>query len=238
METPAGTPQVDRAGAEAADAPVTAVPAEQTEALVPAWLAALVLVLLVAVMGVGGYILAGVVSGEAEDTPLGREIAAWERTVAETPEDPAAHLALGFAYQQEARFEDALVEYDLVLKYSPGDTAALYNMGMVLLELGRDEEAEVRLWDVLEVEQTHVLAAKALGEYYAEREEYRSLIVAVRPAVEAHETAADLQYLMGLAYEHLNRPDWAEARYRLALTYVPDMAEARAGLERLGVASE
>lgn len=210
-------------------------PRPRDDALVPVWLAALVLVLLLAVMGLGGYILAGYVSASGEDTPLGREIAAAEQAVAHAPDDPAAHLALGFAYQQERRFDDALVEYDLVLKYSPQDTAASYNMGMVLFELGRDQEAEERLWDVLEVDETHVLAAKALGEYYAEREEYRSLVVAVRPAVQAHETAADLQYLMGLAYENLNRLDWAEARYRLALTYVPDMEEAHDGLARLGV---
>ena len=121
-----------------------------------------------------------------------------------------------------------------VMKLS-GDTAALYNKGIVLLELGRDDDAEEVLWDVLEIDPRHVLAAKALGELYAERREYRSLVAAVRPVVEENPEAADLQYLMGLAYENLGRPDWAEARYRLALQYYPDMREAREGLERLGV---
>ena len=46
---------------------------------------------------------------------------------------------------------------------------------------------------------------------------------------------ADLQYLMGLAYENTGHPDWAAARYRMALETLPDMAEAREGLERLEV---
>jgi hypothetical protein len=53
--------------------------------------------------------------------------------------------------------------------------------------------------------------------------------------VEQNESAADLQYLMGLAYENLGRADWSETRYRLALKYYPDMQEAKEGLERLGV---
>lgn len=237
MEYSSDTVDSDTTATDALD-PDAVMSPDPHDGLVPVWLAAVVLVLLLALMGVGGYILAGVVSGEGDTSPLGRDITAWERTVAESPDDPAAHLELGFSYQQDRRYDDALVQYDLVLKYSPQDTAALYNMGVVLLELGRDDEAEERLWDVLEADETHVLAAKTLGELYADRQEYRSLIVAVRPAVEAHETAADLQYLMGLAYENLDRADWAEARYRLALTYMPDMTEAREGLRRLGVADE
>jgi len=207
-----------------------------SEQLVPVWLAAVVLVLLLAVMGVGGFILRGVLAGDsASSTPEAREIAQWERTIDATPNDAQAHLSLGFAYQQAERYEEALFEYDLVLKLLPGDPAASYNKGVVLLELDEDAAGEEALWDVLESDPQHVLAAKALGEYYAERKEYRSLVTAVRPVVEANESAADLQYLMGLGYENLGREDWAEARYRLALTYYPDMAEAHEGLERLGV---
>ncbi len=202
--------------------------------LVPTWLAALVLVLLLAVMVVGGYVLRGVLTGANEPvSPVQSDILKWEQAVEATPDDPEAHLSLGFAYQQDKRYEDALTHYDIVESLRPRDTAALYNSGVVLLELGRDEEAEAKLWDVLEIEPEHILAAKVLGEYYAERREYRSLIVAVRPAAEANESAADLQYLMGLAYENIDHLDWAETRYRLALKYYPDMPEALEGLDRL-----
>jgi len=62
------------------------------------------------------------------------------------------------------------------------------------------------------------------------------LIRAVGPVADTQESSADLQYLMGLAHENLGNPDRAEAYYRLALKYYPDMPEAREGLERLGVA--
>lgn len=222
----------DHSGADPEDREVV----DPSDQLVPMWLAAVVLVLLLAVMGVGGFILRGTLAGnQYRVTPEERDIATWERAVDATPNDPRAHLSLGFAYQQAELYAEAVVEYDIVLKLTPGDPAASYNKGVVLIELGEYESAEEVLWDVLEADPQHVLAAKALGEFYAEREEYRSLIAAVRPVVEVHESAADLQYLMGLGYEHLDRLDWAEARYRLALKYYPDMPEAQEALERLGV---
>lgn len=204
--------------------------------LVPIWLAALVLVLLLAVMAVGGFVLRGVLSPDETPATAGRlEVDRWEDAVRLNPTDVDAHLNLGFAYQQEERYEEALEQYEFVLGESPRDTAALYNTGVVLLAQGNDRAAETTWWDVLEVEPQHVLAAKSLGDLYAERREYRSLVEAVRPVVEANPSSADLQYLMGTAYENLGRKDWARARYELALKYYPDMQEAREALERLGV---
>ncbi len=204
--------------------------------MIPLWLAAVVLVLLLAVMGVGGYIIGAVMNDDGSPaTPEEFEVARLQEIVADNPDDLNSVLQLGYAYQQAGKYDEAIAEYDRVLEVYEFDTAALYNKGVVLIELGRGEEAEEVLWDVLEFDDGHVLAAKTLGEYYAEKREYRSLVEAVRPVVEENESAADLQYLMGVAYENLDRADWAEARYRLALTYYPDMTEAREGLERLGV---
>lgn len=209
--------------------------AEQSQ-MVPVWLAILVLVLLLAVMAVGGFVIRGAFDRTSKaNSAAEMDIAKWEDAVKLNADDLEAHLNLGFAYQQAERFEDALDQYDFVIERAPSDTAALYNRGVVLQALGRDDEAEETWWDVLEVDAEHVLAAKSLGEYYASRREYRSLIEAVRPVVEANESAADLQYLMGLAYENLGNLDWARARYELALKYYPDMPEAREGLDRLGV---
>lgn len=244
-DTPIGGPSHDETApvadiADSAETTDSAQPAQQSASprseMIPLWLAALVVVLLLAVMGVGGYILGATLSGDeppvsAEDI----EVQKWQDVVDRDPIDMDARLQLAYAYQQAGEFDEALAAYDRVLETYPKDTAALYNKGVILLELSREDEAEETLWDVLELEPGHVLGAKALGQYYAEQREYRSLVEAVRPVVEANESAADLQYLLGLAYENLGRTDWAEARYRLALKYYPDMTEAKDGLERLGV---
>ncbi|MDH4140313.1 MAG: tetratricopeptide repeat protein [Coriobacteriia bacterium] len=203
--------------------------------LVPVWLAAVVLVLLLAVMAVGGYIVGGVIGADTPETPEEFEIRRAQAEVEADPYNSQKVLELGWAYQQAGRYDEALVEYDRVIADSPLNTAAHYNKGVILLAKGDTEGAEEALWDVLEIEPAHVLAAKALGEHYAERGEYRSLLVAVRPAAEENESAADLQFLVGLAYENTGHADWAQVRYELALEYYPDMEKAKEGLRRLGV---
>lgn len=203
------------------------------ENLIPGWLALLVLVLLLAVVGVGGYIVRDMMSGERYTTPQDAEVTRAEAEVRSKPEDVDTRRNLAYAYQQAKRYDKAIEVYDQVLKLAPKDPASLYNKGAIYLELQANDRAEEVLWDVLEEEPTHVLAAKALGEYYASRGQYKSVLVAVRPVVKVKPEMADLQYLMGLSYENTGHAEWAEARYRLALKYVPDMPKARDALARL-----
>lgn len=202
--------------------------------LVPGWLALLVLVLLLAVVGLGGFIVRGLVTGEHPRNPQDSAVLTARAAAAKQPGNVDALRELAFAYQQAKRYDQALSTYDRVLKLAPKDSASLYNKGVIYLALNVDDKAEETLWDVLENEPTHVLAAKALGDYYASKGQYRSVLVAVRPVVKAKPDMADLQYLMGLAYEHTGHPAWAKARYKLALRYVPDYKQARDGLARLG----
>lgn len=205
------------------------------EDLVPAWLAALVLVLLLSVFGVAGYLVRGVLtSKDSRSAQQTTKVAVLERQVENDPEGDGDRLALGFAYQTSARYDDALEQYDLVLQDNPKDTAALYNKATVLMKTGERKKAEELYWDVLEIAPSHVLAAKSLGDYYAARGQYRSLLVAVRPAAEAEPSMADLQYLMGVGYEKLGKPTDAIPYYRQAIAHAPDMVKARDALSRLG----
>lgn len=225
----------DERDAAAEGASPATVPGRSEEQLVPAWLAALVLVLLLALVGVAGFLIRGHFTDTRPRTVEDLAVTTALKAVDVNPNDTQAHLDLGFAYQQDGRFSDAISEYGWVLKADPKNTAALYNEGMVYFQLNDAKKAEELLWDVLKISDTHVLAAKALGDFYASKGQYRSLVVAVKPAADARPDMADLQVLMGLAYEHLGHKDWAIARYRSALKFVPDMKEARDGLKRLGV---
>jgi tetratricopeptide (TPR) repeat protein len=209
---------------------------ETVKGFVPAWLAILVFVLLLGVMGVGGYALRGIVAGEGRQPGIADEsIERWRDEVAARPDDLDARVQLGYAYQLAGRWDRALKEYEYVIERNAGDTASRYNRGIVYQRMGVDDRAEQAFWDVLAIQEDHALAARALGEIYAERGEYRSLLRAVRPVVEVHPEIADLQYLTGLAYENTGHTDWAVARYRLALKYSPGYERAVEGLDRLGM---
>ena len=207
---------------------------ERVTDLVPGWLALLVLVLLLAVAVLAGYVIRGIVVDSDPATPSEMALADWQDEVDANPDDPDALLGLAYAYQQEGEYDIALETYDAVLAIAPKNAGALYNKGVVLLALGRGDEAEVVLWDVLEMAPDHVLAAKALGEYYIGEEHYKSALTALEPVVQVRPEFADLQYLAGYSCEQLGLREPAIEYYEGALEYVPDHVEARDGLKRLG----
>ncbi|MHB1323587.1 MAG: tetratricopeptide repeat protein [Coriobacteriia bacterium] len=230
-----------RAHGEAAASPVSdeqqrspnGTLADATE-LVPGWLALLVLVLLLAVSALGGYLLRGAIIDSKAVTPQEFAVRELEDDVKDDPENPDNQLALGYAYQQEGRYEDALERYEQVLQADPGNTGALYNKGVVLMTVGQPKEAEAVLWDLLEVAPDHVLAAKALGEYYVAKKHYKSALVALEPVIVQQPEYSDLQYLAGYSCEMLDLRPKAIEYYRGALKYNPDNVEAKDGLARLG----
>jgi len=206
------------------------------EDLVPTWLAALVLVLLLAIAALAGYLIRGLLADEGPAEPAEMAVSEWQDQVAQDPDDPDALLGLAYAMHQNGDLEDALAGYERVLEIDPTNQGALYNKGAVLLALDRGKEAETVLWDVLEVAPDHVLAAQSLGEYYIGQKHYKSALTALEPVAKARPEFADLQYLSGYSCEQLGLRDHAIAYYRAALEYVPDHIESREGLDRLGAA--
>ena len=226
------------APAETAATPRCSRPAARDGELVPTWLA--VARARAAARGRAGGRLrhprASHARPAAPYSPQEIEIRTWTAASRGEPQRPQAHLGLGYAYQSDGRYDKALEQYEIVLKSDPQDTAALYNRGNDLSSSSAsDERAEKSMWEVLDVDPTHVLAAKALGEYYAAQGRVqvadrggqargRGASGAGRPAVPA-------------------RPGVREARRRrrggrattgAALKYAPDLTEAQEGLKRVG----
>jgi len=199
----------------------------------PRWLVALVIVLAVAVVGLGVLVARGAVLKGRQRTGGDLRLGLLEEGVQARPNDLALRRQLAFAYQLAGRDDDALREYDAVLSEDPRDLAALYNKGLVTLSAGRRAEGERILLRVLELAPSHSLAAKALGELYVESAQFERVVDVVVPAADAHPGLADLQYLAGLGYENTRRPLEAEERYGRALSLMPDLTEAQRGLERV-----
>lgn len=219
--------------ADATDVAGDAAPDSERE-LVPLWLAGLVLLLLLGVLGAAGFVVNSILSGDGSASASEARTKAAETRVRDDPASAETHVELGFSYQLDGRFDRAIDEYEIATKIDPRNTAAIYNKGMTYMQMQRWKEAEQVLWQVLDIEPEHALAAKALGEFYAARRQYRSMVIALTPAANANPSMADIQYLLGFAYERQGKRTLAIYGYRAALKYVPDMKEARDGLLRLG----
>ncbi len=201
----------------------------------PRFLIAVVATLMILIAVVAGVIVNRVlVNDAAAQTGPGMRVAVLERGVRDDSEDVGTRRQLAFAYQQAGRPWDALRQYEEVLSREADDVASLYNSGLVRLSVGQTRMGEQSLRRVLEIAPTHALAAKSLGERYAEAGDFRRLLSAVAPAARAHPELADLQYLAGLGYEKAGDKTLAARHYRRALRLVPSMAEAKSGMTRLG----
>lgn len=202
---------------------------------IPGWLGFTVAVLLVAVVGTGALVVRTIAEGDRYASPEEREIQELSSVLSQDPDDVQTRLALAYAYQRAGRFSEAISEYDRVLALTPDEPAALYNKGISLIALGRYEEGEEPLRLTLVARPDHVLAAKALGVRLMEREEWAQLAEMLLPVVASEQQAADLQAMLGRAYEGLGDRERALEHYRLALVYDSGLSEALEGVERLEV---
>jgi len=203
----------------------------------PLWATTLVLGVLLLLSLAVGYVLGSwVTAGRAQvAVPTQQpDIDSWSRRVAADPKDEQSLLGLGFAYQTAGQYAHALDVYSALVQLDPASTPAYYNEGVIYAKQGKDALAEHAWWKVLGLDKTHAQAAEALGRVYQRKGQYQSLLTAVEPALAAHPEDAELEYLDGLAQEHLGNRDLATQRYRAALQYSPDLVEARTALQRLG----
>lgn len=92
-----------------------------------------------------------------------KAVAAYQMAADISPDDETVRYELGLAFAHTARYEEALSH----LKYAVGDSAALYNIGYILHESGREKESVRWFEQALEEhpdERTLQLASTMLAE--------------------------------------------------------------------------
>lgn len=222
-----------RDGKKVARAGRTTNDAQIVTTRVPTWLAFLVVALAVVVLGLAGTLIRAKTGTTRSASESYAAIDKLEADLKESPDNPQILVELGFEYRKAGMYDDALRVNRRVGELDPNDVASRYHVGAILAEMGETDQAEAALWDVLQIDPQHAMAAKALGELYAEQGQYKSMIVAVEPAALASPQLADLQYLLGLGREKTGDEAGAGRAYGLALERDPNLAEARAGLNRV-----
>ncbi|MCD1261044.1 tetratricopeptide repeat protein [Paenibacillus athensensis] len=150
------------------------------------------------------------------------------------PNDTNNQLELGWTYYEQGKYEQALEQFDQA--YKAGQSAdAKYGIANAYMGLQRYAEAEKLLADLVETSPDNDAVLHDLGVAEREQGQYADAESHFKRALELNYLSADLYYDAGLLYEKMNKPQQAIAHYEKCVDFVPDYAEARAGLKRLGV---
>jgi tetratricopeptide (TPR) repeat protein len=85
------------------------------------------------------------------------------RKAVEAKPNESSYTSLGYVYQRQKRYEAAMDQYDKALKLNPKHTAALNNMAVIYLELGKTDKALNLIHNALETDPESVEGYLNLG---------------------------------------------------------------------------
>ena len=161
---------------------------------------------------------------------LERQIALTEAAVRKSPNDLQVRTQLGEVYEQAARHDDAVVQFDQVLKVAPNSKDALIGKGFALMTKGDLDKAVVPFTTIVSATRKGEFAGadSQLGAAY-----YYLGVIAVKQkkpdvalsqlghALKIEPTDSDAMYQVGLAQLQKGVPVAAIATFRNALRFVP-----------------
>ena len=154
-------------------------------------------------------------------TPPKREVL--EQTL--DPTSSFAHNKRGIALYNLKRYEEAIVAYDLALRFNPQDADAHNNKGCTLYELKRYEEALAAYDLALRFNPQDVDAHNNKGRTLHELKRYEDALAAYDLTLRLDPQYVHAHNNKGDALSALNRHEEALAAYDLALRLDPQYAE-------------
>lgn len=150
------------------------------------------------------------------------------------PNDFTLNALLGAIYRERPGGRaDAIRYLSAALATRPSDPGVGFQLGSVLAEDGRSDEAIELLRRVIDADPKNVAARSTLGNAYAARGDRSSAKAAYLSALELSSQHAPAHLGLGQIYVLDNEPSLAETSFRQALSADPKSAIAHAGLGRL-----
>ncbi len=159
-----------------------------------------------------------------------RDISVAEEAVTKDPNLLTARLALANAYAKTGRFDDAVTQYDEILKAQPDARQALLGRGGTLILMDRLDAAAADFQKVVdatkdgemanvdsELESAHF----GLGVIALKQNRAQEAVTELASAVQIKRTDADALNLLGTALLQAGEPERAITATRQAIALVP-----------------
>ncbi len=160
------------------------------------------------------------------------DIAIWQHTVDACPNNPRAHLNLGFALENANEIQGAIWNNEQALRICPEYFEAHNNLGDVLIKAGRYEEALPQLEEAVRLNPNLAEAHNNLAAVLVHQGKMEEAIAQLQAATRLKPNYAVGQKNMAELLLFTGRASEAIEHYEEALRIQPDYAEASAGLQR------
>jgi len=194
------------------------------------WLMRLGVMVLVVGVAAFGFIYYQDQHVDAGPSLLERQIAGAEAAVKKTPNDIGARLQLATAYRSVKRTDDALKQYDEILKAEVDHRPALLGRGSLLMAKGDLNDAAVAYKRITGKAVKGEFAAQDpqlaeahyfLGSIAVTQGKTKVAIAELESALRIDRTDSDALYLLGVARLKGGEPQLAIDAFESALMFVP-----------------
>jgi len=177
------------------------------------------------------YYIHGMVFKHLGDTA--KAVESLQTAVEYDPEHHDGYLQLGLIYYS---IKDPLAEHYLnnALKLKPGNTDALYTLGMFYQSVDELDKANNTYYQILEIEPHFLNAHYNLGYILFDvKQEYENAIKHFNDVLKIDSTHSKSYYMRGLCNENLKKYEEARRDYQSSLNYETNFELAIKGLNRL-----
>jgi Flp pilus assembly protein TadD len=154
---------------------------------------------------------------------LAGDLAGDEKRVADTPGDPLAHNALGVAYFQSGRVDEAVKQFDEAIRLKPDESTAHFNISLIGMTQGRLDDAAQHLLRAIASRPDYAEAHNNLGIILMRQGTLDQAILQFREVLRIHPESADAHYNLGRALLAASQTAEAVAHLRQATVSMPDM---------------
>ncbi|HXS74954.1 MAG TPA: tetratricopeptide repeat protein, partial [Terracidiphilus sp.] len=147
-----------------------------------------------------------------------------QRAAQAAPNDPHLWFLVGYAARLNARYQQSADAYSRGLRLSPSSLEGLSGLAQTYAAMGKNDEAQKLLKQVLAADPRRANDALVLGDLYMRAGDYNSAVDALGRAERAHPDARS-ELLLAISYEHLQKPDMATKYLEAARKHAPDNPE-------------
>jgi Tfp pilus assembly protein PilF len=146
----------------------------------------------------------------------------WSKTLETAPNSATAHGNLGHAYLEHDLVEEAIHEFNAVLRIKPQSYKAHYNLGIAYQKKGLIKEAVQQFEKTLNLKSDYASAHFNLGNIYKQMSLLDKAITAYKNLIEIDPEDIEAHNNLGVAYAMQGKLDNAIMEWKNVLNLDPD----------------